>query len=145
MFMKKLSIITTIICLLAFPSLAANVPTAYLAVVRIGGYPTPNTPAEDMFKTVCEIVPDSAGARARIGEIWNKFAPRFDYKDWEYGVPDAAFYKILIYYEGHFLKLNSVTPELKVDIKDAEFNKKKDAFNELIRECKAWKETPVVP
>lgn len=141
--MKKLSaIIVAILCLSLYPAFAADsLPTAYLAVIRMGGnaVPPPNTPVEPMIKTICEIIPETIEGRNKIGEIWNKFAPKFDYKDWSYSHFDVPFYKAIIYYNGHILTFLSDSPELEERVADPELNKKKAAFNDLIQECKGWK------
>lgn len=144
--MKKISaVIAAILCLSSYPAFSADslpAPAAYLAIVELGGrnaVPPPGTPVKPYLEVVCEIAPITVEARNKIGEIWNKFAPKFDYKNWEYAVPDASHDKITIYYNGHTLTFILVQGLKERIAADAELNKKAAAFNDIMKECKGWK------
>lgn len=119
--------------------------TAYVTVVPSG---------------ISGAVPCGIHDKKKTEEIWNEFAPKFDYKNWQYVVPDAPFYTIFIIYDNKSLTLISSAPVFEntpnvtvksyglssssdkedTSSKEVEFRDKQAAFDSIMKACKDWKE-----
>ena len=161
--------ISTLLALVSFAipnvALCADSPTGYsLQIVKYKGFsppappnfgvPTPpNEPAKPNFEVVCEVSDAS-----KIQSIWKEFAVKFDYKDWQYAIPDARFYSITLIYQGKAINLVDAAPFFegnpnsavkstgivsggdKEDMspKEVEFRAKNSAFKDIMKACDDW-------
>lgn len=149
--------------LFAIPNVAlcADLPAGYsLRIVKNNGFVMPapsnepvNEPAKPTFEVVCEV--SDAG---KIQSIWEEFAAKFDYKDWQYAIPDAPDYRITLIYQGKVINLVDAAPFFegnpnsavkstgivsggdKEDMspKEVGFRAKNSAFKGIMKACDDW-------
>ena len=141
--------------LLVVPSIvfAYEPPLPYLYTTKLGGMPLPKPDSRGYIKypeKICEISAiqtretDRQKTIDRIKEIWDKYAPKFKYKNWQYVAPDAVSYNIEIYYGGNkiYLVVNDDFQNGKqiarVGEKQEDLDSKLATVSEIIAECKDW-------
>ena len=56
-------------------------------------------------KTACDI-----HDKKQVAELWNRYAGIFDYKDWQYAIPDAPVYTIELHYNQQHITLINAAP-----------------------------------
>jgi hypothetical protein len=123
-----------------------------LSLVRHPVMMPPGTP-QPSAKTVCTVQNE-----ATVGDLWSTEAGHFDYENWNFLVPDAGYYRVILSHNGKTVLLSSAHPVFEEDSKlvakstgisalenqtredaertdDAGFIRKKKAFDRLMQAC----------